>query len=630
MVPKIVLEDDKENVYPNILGKEKRDSHERSRHNNYKSKYSKTTKKHHHQNTSMIKDKCPSKEKRPAIFEPLSPKALYPRPPSRNFLTTSCKSPTNELPIIKCHGSGEMITSSTNGGTSGSGSSGAGGAGGNGGGIGMDSGIFGVVGGGNGTKGVGNGNKNNGGRSTDIDLDSFEYPDSPTSQKWLENPDLIPLTVLDNINLKTEFPYATNTNDIDKPPDINSINLDHLPNADNLFQFTASIPPPVPDSTATNFLDISGNDTDSFSQSLYDDLVDINLADFPNVGSMAPPNASSVASTLAISTSPSTSIVTTLNGLASMPPTSNLLSSLAPTTMDTNCQPQTRIMLPAKPLALDKLDQNMATSALMANLSKLKAELPPLPNQTQLSQAISMKPTFDIGSLNLSLLPITAQAAVAALAQVSNAPPPVTILSNPNLQNTPPPPVIKNIVEPLPASALKDFIKVEPDQTMENSGVTTIHIPATQQPQQLVTTPTCFNIKIENNNNNQMTFPLSSSETVQTIFTPLTISGTSCNIIGTNGLISTSPDSPPSSVMSPQSIGGGKMKSSLTRKKSTCSTSSNASTGSGSGAGEGTIITTLNQLSTNGTQSANDEEDISNIPSLQMRIQIISQRVSLI
>ena len=39
-----------------------------------------------------------------------------------------------------------------------------------------------------------------------MDFENFEYPDSPT-QKWLaDNADLSPLTVLDNINLKTEFP----------------------------------------------------------------------------------------------------------------------------------------------------------------------------------------------------------------------------------------------------------------------------------------------------------------------------------------------------------------------------------------------------------------------------------------
>ena len=41
-----------------------------------------------------------------------------------------------------------------------------------------------------------------------MDFENFEYPDSPT-QKWLaDNADLSPLTVLDNINLKTEFPCA--------------------------------------------------------------------------------------------------------------------------------------------------------------------------------------------------------------------------------------------------------------------------------------------------------------------------------------------------------------------------------------------------------------------------------------
>ena len=43
---------------------------------------------------------------------------------------------------------------------------------------------------------------------TQMDFENFEYPDSPT-QKWLaDNADLSPLTVLDNINLKTEFPCA--------------------------------------------------------------------------------------------------------------------------------------------------------------------------------------------------------------------------------------------------------------------------------------------------------------------------------------------------------------------------------------------------------------------------------------
>ena len=80
------------------------------------------------------------------------------------------------------------------------------------------------------------------------------------------------------MNLKTEFPYSTGNTDVDKPPDINSITLDS--GAENLFQFAASVPN-VPDNTTT-FLDIG---TDTFSQSLYDDL--INMNDFPNVGAFA-------------------------------------------------------------------------------------------------------------------------------------------------------------------------------------------------------------------------------------------------------------------------------------------------------------------------------------------------------
>merc|ERR1719262_585352 len=122
-----------------------------------------------------------------------------------------------------------------------------------------------------------NNNNNNG----ELDLENLEYPDSPTSHKWFaDNSDLSPLTVLDNINLKTEFPYSTSNADLDKPPDINSITLDT--GAENLFQFAASVPN-VPDNTTT-FLDIGA---DTFSQSLYDDLGDINMNDFPNVGAFA-------------------------------------------------------------------------------------------------------------------------------------------------------------------------------------------------------------------------------------------------------------------------------------------------------------------------------------------------------
>lgn len=95
----------------------------------------------------------------------------------------------------------------------------------------------------------------------DMDIDQFGYPDSPT-QNWLAaNADLSPLRILDNINLKSEFPYSVST-DNDKPPDISNIGMDHT--TANLLQFAASVP--VPDHT-TSFLDIG---LDTF-QSLYED-----------------------------------------------------------------------------------------------------------------------------------------------------------------------------------------------------------------------------------------------------------------------------------------------------------------------------------------------------------------------
>ncbi|CAB4069460.1 unnamed protein product [Lepeophtheirus salmonis] len=156
-------------------------------------------------------------------------------------------------------------------------------------------------GGTNGTSNNGYYNKQNGGISNNnnnnnnngiLDFDNFDYPDSPT-QKWLaDNADLSPLTVLDNINLKTEFPYASNQIDIDKPPDIHQQNMpmDGAPIAENLLQFAVSVPsvPQQPQQTnsssssspsTASFLDIGG---DSFTQSLYDDLGDISLNEFGN------------------------------------------------------------------------------------------------------------------------------------------------------------------------------------------------------------------------------------------------------------------------------------------------------------------------------------------------------------
>jgi len=99
-------------------------------------------------------------------------------------------------------------------------------------------------------------------QEANVDLDEFGYPDSPT-QSWLaQNSDLSPLQILDNINLKSEFPYSSAQGENDKPPDISNIGMDST--TANLLQFAASVP--VPDHSTT-FLDIG---LDTF-QSLYED-----------------------------------------------------------------------------------------------------------------------------------------------------------------------------------------------------------------------------------------------------------------------------------------------------------------------------------------------------------------------
>ena len=182
-------------------------------------------------------------------------------------------------------------------------------------------------------------NNNNG----ELDLENLEYPDSPTSHKWFaDNSDLSPLTVLDNINLKTEFPYSTGNVDLDKPPDINSITLDS--GAENLFQFAASVPN-VPDNSTT-FLDIGA---DTFSQSLYDDLGDINMSDFPNVGAFTTATSETVvespvftmvpaASTTAVTsvTFPTASTVTTGGQVILTKPVT--LEKIEPTSVATDQQ----------------------------------------------------------------------------------------------------------------------------------------------------------------------------------------------------------------------------------------------------------------------------------------------------
>ena len=204
-------------------------------------------------------------------------------------------------------------------------------------------------------------NNNNG----ELDLENLEYPDSPTSHKWFaDNSDLSPLTVLDNINLKTEFPYSTGNVEIDKPPDINSITLDS--GAENLFQFAASVPN-VPDNTTT-FLDIGA---DTFSQSLYDDLGDINMNDFPNVG--------------AFTTATSETVVAESPVFTMVPASTNSTSALTSVTFPSTSTVTTaggQVIL-TKPVTLEKLDtittnagatnQHMATVNL-GDLVRLKSQ----------------------------------------------------------------------------------------------------------------------------------------------------------------------------------------------------------------------------------------------------------------
>ena len=79
-----------------------------------------------------------------------------------------------------------------------------------------------------------------GSQEADVDtyVDEFGYPDSPT-QSWLaQNSDLSPLQILDNINLKSEFPYSSIQAENDKPPDISNIGMDSTTTT------FCSLPPP--------------------------------------------------------------------------------------------------------------------------------------------------------------------------------------------------------------------------------------------------------------------------------------------------------------------------------------------------------------------------------------------------
>lgn len=364
--------------------------------------------------------------------------------------------------------------------------------------------------------------------SGQLDLDSFEYPDSPT-QKWLaDNADLSPLTVLDNINLKSEYPYATH-HVVEKPPDISTIALDN--SQENMLQFSASVP--VPDSSAT-FLDIG---TDTFSQSLYDDLSDINLADFQHV---------TVANTMGYTT-----VNTSCSGMV-MPHVSLPMAPLGPSTTGSSMNGHLLTttgfpsnLMTAKPVTLERL-QNVASlqgpvttthSITLSNVVRVKEE----------------PKAMDVTSLNLGALP--------------TIPIPQEAANNNSIPHTslPQAPVsLRNLVEPLPASALKGLIKQEIPVTLPNtpmynsSNLVKMEVSDLQGGQDGGGDMTCDSFN-------------------QHAYSPMSMSST--------------PNSP---MGSPSSNGGGKMKGSPHRKKS---------------------------LST-------DEDDISNIPSLKMRIQIISQRVS--
>jgi len=324
----------------------------------------------------------------------------------------------------------------------------------------------------------------------DLDLENLEYPDSPTSHKWFaDNSDLSPLTVLDNINLKTEFPYSTSNVDIDKPPDINSITLDT--GAEHLFQFAASVPN-VPDNTTT-FLDIGA---DTFSQSLYDDLGDINMHDFPNVGAFATTETTA------------TTVVEPMTTTISFPTSSSVVLS--------------------KPVTLEKVEADPITTLSVGDLVRLKGQ------QQHRTEDLVLSPTVQVTTTDQGVS------------------------------------VLKGLIEPLPASALRGLIKIEPTTTTTYKCIPSFI--KVEQPDNMTASATAV-----------LETEPQFEQVIKPVFSPLSM-----------GSSLASPGSPNSSTS-----GGGKMKSSPVRKKST---------------------------SSNCTQ---EEEDISNIPSLQTRIQIISQRLGI-
>jgi len=478
----------------------------------------------------MLTPRRPRK-KHPGLRQVLSPKALYSSgPPGYEFKKLALTTDNAKMVSHSSGGSSSstpMSSSSSAGGSSScSGSS--------------------RMGSKRSTGGLNHNNNHNG----ELDLENLEYPDSPTSHKWFaDNSDLSPLTVLDNINLKTEFPYSTGNVDIDKPPDINSITLDS--GAETLFQFAASVPN-VPDNTTT-FLDIGA---DTFSQSLYDDLGDINMNDFPNVGAFTTTETVVTESPVFTMVSPACTNATALTSVT-FPTTSAVTSG-------------GQVIL-TKPVTLEKLqqptvvtDQHGMSTVNLGDLVRLKSQ-----------HKIEGVDVSNCGNI----LHINTTSACNNQIQLSTTDQGISVL--------------KGLIEPLPASALKGLIKIEPDNS--NIATTrTVQMPITINNALNAINNHCNSygfIKVEQPdlmNYSHMDGISAEShcgpvDHINPVFSPLSLGSSSM----------ASPGSPNSN-----NSGGGKMKGSPSRKKST---------------------------STN----TDDEDDISNIPSLQTRIQIISQRLGI-
>ena len=279
-------------------------------------------------------------------------------------------------------------------------------------------------------------------------------------------------------------------------------------------QFAASVP--VPDSTTT-FLDIG---TDTFSQSLYDDLGEINLGEFNNQGGGQQQQQQ-----------PQLLQQQQPQGSSNNNDRNNNSGLVALTTLGNNIQQQ-------QVFQQETISFIPSSTAAAIVLNKPGG----LQNQTATVHSINLGDLVRIKAAEQkkTVLQQQPQQPASEAAEVS----------------------LKNLMEPLPASALKGLIKVET---------------ASQQQPQVYTTANV--VKLEHPEVGAMETTASTE-----VFSPMSTMS--------------SPGSPGQSPVpqQQQSSGGGKIKGSPSRKKSTSST---------------------------------EEEDISSIPSLKMRIQIISQRVRL-